>query len=81
MDLIAKIKVFFLESSLTQSYFAKYFSVDNPCSAKPCRNNATCFNLSTSLLTQNDRSYGCRCAIGFTGSQCEISTFYTTSHF
>ncbi|XP_028404886.1 neurogenic locus notch homolog protein 1-like isoform X1 [Dendronephthya gigantea] len=46
--------------------------LDNPCSVKPCRNNGTCFNFSISPLTQNDRSYRCRCAIGFTGSRCEI---------
>ena len=56
-------------------FISKPISVDDPCSARPCKNNAICFNVSTSLLTQNDRSYGCRCAIGFTGSQCEISKF------
>ena len=47
-------------------------SLDDPCAMLPCKNGATCQPLSDEDLT-----YVCDCAAGFSGRQCQISTLIT----
>nr|XP_006816606.1 PREDICTED: sushi, von Willebrand factor type A, EGF and pentraxin domain-containing protein 1 [Saccoglossus kowalevskii] len=43
---------------------AEYCQVVDSCSSSPCHNNGVCEN--------HDVSYTCDCAVGYTGSNCEI---------
>ena len=40
---------------------------DNECLSQPCRNGGSCID--------GVNSYTCQCALGYTGTNCEISEY------